>query len=1286
GQTGIVNFHPDTPLQPDTTYQIEILAGGVKDVVGNTVGTTFTAQFSTGSSLANPPACTINPTTPSEVNSVATFSTSLLQGSNVTYSYDFGDGSTSTPFVTDNTATHTYTQTGHFPIQVTVTDGLNSSSCAALQIIYNPVTAVPPTASSTIILDQDGSKVWNVNPDNGTVTAVSTTDYAKVWETAVGTHPRTLAQAANGDIWVTNQDDASISILDSSTGAVIHTITLPYASQPYAIVFSPDGSSAFVTLQATGQLIAIDPTTLAITGTLDVGATPRGIAITNDSSSLFVTRFISPDTHGEVTEIDLATFTATRIIELAFDPGPDTESSARGVPNGLGSPTISPDGLRLWIPSKKDNIARGLYRDGLGLTFETTVRTITSQIDLSSNSEVLSGRHDYDNRDRAIAVAFSALGDYAFVALQGSNAVEVVDTTSGNLITAIEGIGLAPQGLTFSQDGNTLFVHSFLSRSVLAYDVSEIVTAGSQTAVQLANTITVATEQFTPDVLLGKQIFYNAADNRMNQEGYLACASCHLDDGGDGRIWDRGADGEGFRNTISLIGVGGMEQGRVHFSANFDEIQDFEHDMRQLFGGTGFLTDAQFNSNNTNHPLGDAKAGLNAELDALATYVASLNQFPLSPYRNSNGTLTADAEAGKLLFASLDCATCHSGTHFTDSPSGIRHDVGTILSTSGQRLTLPLLGFDTPTLRNLWQTAPYLHDGSAPTLDEVLTTRNPDDLHGETAVLTQTERDQLVAYLLQIDRLEPAQPDSTPAILLTAPLHNATFATNVVIDLETAVTTTLGTISSVEFYADSTLIGTDSTAPYTFTWSSAEVGQHFLIARAIHDNGNRTISNELRLLIEDGVPTPTPLPTATPTTIPSGGTLFSDDFNRANSTIVGNGWLEIEDSGTAVDILDNQLCFTESSNEPNSPIVTHSFAPTTSGELTFSFDFDWQRTGTDRAYRVFMQLGDGSLMNENSWDDGVGVNVLWSAISRVHETLGYRQGGSNHSLTTVSGTAHIEITANLDTNTFDITVDGTLVGTSLPFDNLVAFDTVRFFSDRMLDSDFAGRCFDNVSITQPGAPVPTATATFTAVPTSTATPLPTNTTTPAATSTPLPTATTTAVPTSTATPAATNTPTIIPTSTVTAVSTSTPTPAPTTTSTPIPTNTPTPLPTNTPMPTPTDTPGGNSMHVADIDGLAISLGSRWDAIMTVTIVDDTGQAMAGAMVTGTFAFNGRSRTYSCDTEPNGICDIQLTGLKNNITSVTFTIDNVVGTLPYLSSNNTDPDGDSDGTTFTLPRP
>src|SRR5690606_1007658 len=59
---------------------------------------------------------------------------------------------------------------------------------------------------------------------------------------------------------------------------------------------------------------------------------------------------------------------------------------------------------------------------------------------------------------------------------------------------------------------------------------------------------------------------------------------------------------------------------------------------------------------------------------------------------------------------------------------------------------------DTPTLLGIWQTAPYLHDGSAPTLFDVLTTKNPDGLHGETSSLSETELRQLVAYLEQLDQ------------------------------------------------------------------------------------------------------------------------------------------------------------------------------------------------------------------------------------------------------------------------------------------------------------------------------------------------------------------------------------------------------------------------------------------------------------------------------------------------------------------------------------------------------
>lgn len=83
--------------------------------------------------------------------------------------------------------------------------------------------------------------------------------------------------------------------------------------------------------------------------------------------------------------------------------------------------------------------------------------------------------------------------------------------------------------------------------------------------------------------------------------------------------------------------------------------------------------------------------------------------------------------------------------------SSPRHDVGTIGPGSGQRLGGPLDGFDTPTLLGLWDTAPYLHDGSAATVKDVLTTANPTGQHGDISSLTSDQVDQLVQYLLQLE-------------------------------------------------------------------------------------------------------------------------------------------------------------------------------------------------------------------------------------------------------------------------------------------------------------------------------------------------------------------------------------------------------------------------------------------------------------------------------------------------------------------------------------------------------
>jgi len=113
--------------------------------------------------------------------------------------------------------------------------------------------------------------------------------------------------------------------------------------------------------------------------------------------------------------------------------------------------------------------------------------------------------------------------------------------------------------------------------------------------------------------------------------------------------------------------------------------------------------------------------------------------------------MTAKAEAGKALFGQLGCDVCHVGADFTDSARGMLHDVGTIKPSSGSRSHGPLLGIDTPTLLGIWETPPYLHDGSAATLRDVLTTANPRDEHGFVSSLAPDRVDELVAYLLQLD-------------------------------------------------------------------------------------------------------------------------------------------------------------------------------------------------------------------------------------------------------------------------------------------------------------------------------------------------------------------------------------------------------------------------------------------------------------------------------------------------------------------------------------------------------
>jgi DNA-binding beta-propeller fold protein YncE/mono/diheme cytochrome c family protein len=630
-----------------------------------------------------------------------------------------------------------------------------------IHIVHRPLTTNSPTHSRPMALDLPRETLWCVNPDTDTVTAVDTTALSKRGEFPVGDQPETLAVAPDNRVWVVNYGSATISVLNSN-GSLVTNIPLPRASQPYGLAFAPSGSNAFVALQALGRVLKIDSASRTILAALDLpfdtnGIRPqiRGVALNSDGTKLFGTRFLSPPNNGEIFEINPATMTLTRTIALANDPGPDSPTGARGVPNYLNALAISPDGARAWLPSKKDNLSRGVFRDGNPLNHDMTVRAITSVFDPVAGVELPGERVDYDNQDRAHAVCFSPLGDVAFISVPGNNLVRAVDAYSGETLTEVPA-GKAPTGLLLDVVTKRLYVLNFLSRSVSAFDVNDLINGINNTANSLGPAISlIAAESLPTNVLHGKEIFYDATSTRLNEEGYMSCASCHLDGSHDGRVWDLTGFGEGLRNTIDLRGRAGTAHGRLHWSANFDEVQDFEGQIRALGSGSGLMNNSSFTNGTRSHPLGLAKHGISADLDALADYVASLNKVPSSPYRNPDGTLTSDAVAGRQLFNQLNCFACHGGEHFTDSPQGGFHSVGTLKASSGQRLGGALIGLDTPTLRGLWTTAPYLHDGSAPTLLNVLTTANPTNAHGATSALSSNQLAQLVAYLNQIDDTEP---------------------------------------------------------------------------------------------------------------------------------------------------------------------------------------------------------------------------------------------------------------------------------------------------------------------------------------------------------------------------------------------------------------------------------------------------------------------------------------------------------------------------------------------------
>jgi cytochrome c peroxidase len=220
-------------------------------------------------------------------------------------------------------------------------------------------------------------------------------------------------------------------------------------------------------------------------------------------------------------------------------------------------------------------------------------------------------------------------------------------------------------------------------------------------------------------VALGRKLFF---DKRLSRDGTVACGSCHDPQRGfsDGRVVALGINGaEGTRNSPALINRG---YGRVFFwdgRAQTLEQQVLEPITNPIELG---LTEAEL----------ERRTGMkSAEVTgALASYVRTIRSGDSRFDRYAAGrtkALTAFEKTGLQIFRGKgSCTSCHAGPSFTDE---LFHNTGVAwrdgrLSDQGRftvsRNDRDRGAFKTPTLREIVRTAPYMHDGSLATLEDVI--------------------------------------------------------------------------------------------------------------------------------------------------------------------------------------------------------------------------------------------------------------------------------------------------------------------------------------------------------------------------------------------------------------------------------------------------------------------------------------------------------------------------------------------------------------------------------------
>lgn len=470
-------------------------------------------------------------------------------------------------------------------------------------------------------------------------------------------------------------------------------------------MFSQDKKLVYVCNQFSATVTEVDPAAQKVLRTVKVLREPKSAVFSKDGKYLYVANFL-PSQRADVdyvaacvSVIEMDGFTKVKDIKLA-----NGSNALRGI-------CITPDGKNVYVSHNLGRFAVPTSQLQQGWMNTSAFSVIDTE------KQEFVGAVVVDEPERGAAGIWSIVcdDDNIYISHSGTHEVSVIDQAALR-----EKFEAYPNKAMLDYDLNFLYgireripLQGNGPRCMLLADGKLFVPTYFADVLNVMNTDTreVASVELNPgrtetDINKGERYFNDASHCFQN---WQSCNGCHPGDGrNDGMNWDLMNDGVGNpKNCKSML---------------------FAH-----------VTPPNMISGIRAHAEAAVRAGFNfiqffdvTEEDALCVdaYMKALTPVP-SPYL-VNGELSDKAKEGRKVFEKLKCGDCHSGPYYTDMKY---HRIGEDIEFEK--------GWDTPTLREVWRTAPYLFDGRAATMEDVF----KEHKHGIDKKVSDEEIDALVEYV-----------------------------------------------------------------------------------------------------------------------------------------------------------------------------------------------------------------------------------------------------------------------------------------------------------------------------------------------------------------------------------------------------------------------------------------------------------------------------------------------------------------------------------------------------------